>query len=248
MATLHLLGTGAALSDGERTTTMLAVHADLSTVVIDCGGDVVQRIQAAGLDLDHVSLLLITHEHADHLSGFPLFMEKLWLSGRRRPITVCGPGSALSVAKRIFDAFDTSGWEGLPEIDWRIAPLHEGAELWSNETWRITGAPGQHGVPVLAVRIEEIRGGGVIAYSADTSRSDGVARLAQAADILVHEATGDFAGHTSAQDAAHIAAQAGVGKLVLVHIPSDTPPDALAEARASFPEIEIGEDGASYAF
>lgn len=248
MATLHLLGTGAALSGPDRTTTMLAFAGDRSVVVVDCGGDVVQRLLAAGIDLDRISALVLTHEHPDHVGGFPLFMEKIWLAGRRRPVAVCGPGSALTQARRIFAAFDTSGWEGLPDIDWRTIPLAEGERVYGDDEWRITGAPGTHGVPVMAIRVEDLRGGGVAAYSADTSRSDSVARLAQGADILVHEATGDFRGHTSPQDAAHVALQAGAGRLVLVHLPPDTPAQQLAEARSSFPALEVGEDGASYDF
>jgi len=90
MAQLHLLGTGAALSGPDRTTTMLAFSAGHSVVVVDCGGDVVQRLLAAGLDPNAISLLVLTHAHPDHVSGFPLFMEKIWLAKRRRPIPVFG--------------------------------------------------------------------------------------------------------------------------------------------------------------
>ena len=249
MPTLHLLGTGAALSGPSRTTTMLAVEAPGSVVVVDCGGDAVQRLLAAGVDLDRIEALVLTHEHPDHVGGFPLFMEKIWLARRRRPIRVCGPGRALDQARRIFESFDTSGWEGLPEIQWRPATLVEGTEVYVDDYWRILGSPGTHGkVPVLALRVEDVRGGGVVAYSADTERSDAVARLAQGADLLVHEATGDFPGHTTPQDAAHVAVQAGVGRLVLVHLPPDTPAEHLAEARESFAAVELGEDGASYSF
>jgi ribonuclease Z len=248
MAILHLLGTGAAYSGPERTTTMLAFETEGSVVVVDCGGDVIQRLLAARVDPDDITALVLTHEHADHVGGFPLFMEKIWLAKRRRPIPVCGPGRALDQARRIFEAFDTSGWEGLPEIDWRVVALDEGVEVWLDAHWRITGAPGSHGVPALAIRVEDVRGGGVVTYSADTARSDAVARLADAAEILVHEASGEFSGHTSPQDAAHVARQAGVGRLVLVHLPPETPEEDLAEARQSFPELYLGEDGARYHF
>jgi ribonuclease Z len=175
-------------------------------------------------------------------------MEKIWLAKRRRPIPVCGPGPALAQARRIFEAFDTSGWEGVPEIEWHTASLDEGVSLWSDAHWRINGAPGSHGVASMGIRVEDVRGGGVVAYSSDTARSDAIARLAQAADILVHEATGDLKGHTSPQDAAHVARQAGVGRLVLVHLPPGLPEKDLAEARESFPELYLGEDGASYEF
>lgn len=227
---------------------MLAFESADSLVVVDCGGDVVHRLLSAGLDVDRIDVLVLTHEHPDHVSGFPLFMEKIWLTKRDRPIHVCGPRAALDQAKRIFSAFDTSGWKGLPEISWREVELSEGALVWDDESWKITAAPGKHSVPVIGIRVEEQETGGVAAYSADTERSDEIARLADACDILVHEAGGDFSGHSSAQDAAHIARQAGVGKLILVHLPPDTSEEDLNEARQSFEALELGRDGASYDF
>ena len=59
MPTLHLLGTGAAFSDAHRTTTMLAVTDAASTLVVDCGGDVVQRLLTAGIDLTTIEALIL---------------------------------------------------------------------------------------------------------------------------------------------------------------------------------------------
>jgi ribonuclease Z len=248
MARLLILGTGAALSGPDRTTTMLAFDAERSVVVVDCGGDVVQRLLAAGVDLDRIALLILTHAHPDHVSGFPLFMEKIWLAKRRHPIPVAGPKSALDAARNAFEAFNTRGWKGLPEIQWRDVPADEGAQVWTDEWLRVTSSPGSHGVPAIALRVEAVQTGGVVAYSGDTARSDAVARLADGADILVHEATGDFRGHTTPQDAAHVALQAGVGRLVLIHLPPSVSSSDLEEARQSFSRLELGEDGASYAF
>src|SRR5690606_38050975 len=109
----------------------------------------------------------LTHEHPDHVGGFPLFMEKIWLSGRREPIAVSGPARALDQARRIFEAFNTSGWEGLPSIEWGEVPIREDAPVWSDEEWRITASPGKHSVPVLGLRIEHLASERSITYSAD---------------------------------------------------------------------------------
>jgi ribonuclease Z len=248
MPTLHLLGTGAALSSGDRTTTMLAIEGDHSNLVVDCGGDVIQRLLAGGVSLDRIDALILTHEHPDHVSGFPLFMERIWLAKRRRPIPVYGPKPALEQARRIFEAFDTSGWKGMPEIEWHEVALEEGTEVLENDQWRVTAAPGNHSVPVIGIRVEDARQGGTVAYSADTERSDAIARLAHGADILVHEASGGFSGHTSVQDAAHVAVQAGAGRLILVHLPPEVSSEDLQEAKQSFEKLELGEDGATYSF
>jgi ribonuclease Z len=249
MATLHLLGTGAALSDAGRTTTMLAIQNDSSTLVVDCGGDVVQRLLAAGIDLETVDAMIVTHEHADHVAGFPLFVERMWLAGRRRAIDVYGIRPAIDQARRCWEAFDTSSWEDVPELRYQEVALAEGAAVLEDEHWRVSASPGEHGVPVVGLRVEDVRGSGVIAYSADTARSDSIARLAEAADLLVHEAMREPArGHTTYEDAAHVARQAGVGRLILVHLPPDARDEHLADARRSFADTQLGSDGDTFVF
>jgi ribonuclease Z len=250
MPTLHLLGTGGAVTDPHRTTTMLAFSDGDSTIAVDCGGDLVHRLLSAGLSPDSVRALIITHEHPDHVSGFPLFMEKIWLHERRRPIPVFGPKAGLAQARRIFETFDTSGWEGLPEIEWNEIELEVGVPVLDDDTWRITGGPAEHGSkPTLAIRVESKSSGTVVAYSADTAPSDKIAELAKGADVLVHEANGHMPGtHSSAKEAAGIAAKAGAGRLLLVHLPPGCSDEDLAPARQQFRNVEFGEEGGRYEF
>jgi ribonuclease Z len=250
MATLYLLGTGAALSDPHRTTTMLALENERGLILVDCGGDVFQRAMACGAALDRLSALVITHAHPDHVSGFPLFMEKLWLSGRADPLPVCGIMPAIDQARRVFETFDTSGWTGLPEIQWQEVLLEDGADVRDDEAFGIRATPGSHGVPVIALRIEDRIGGGSVTFSADTEPSEAVVELARGSSILVHEATGNFTGHSDASQAADVAARAGVDRLLLVHLPpaEHLGPANLARARRRFAPTEIGAEGGAYSF
>ena len=248
MPTLHLLGTGAAFSDAHRTTTMLAFADTDSTLVVDCGGDVVQRMLAAGIDLTTVSALLLTHEHIDHVGGFPLFMERIWLGGRRDPILVYGIEPALDQARRCFETFDTSRWEGLPDVHWFRFPEDEGALVLIDALWEVTASPGIHSVPVVGLRVVSKRTGGIAAYSCDTEPAPAIACLAHKADLLVHEATGDFPGHSTAAQAAEVAAQAEAGRLLLTHLPPGLSDDDLTEARQTFARTEVGQELGTYDF
>lgn len=248
MATLNLLGTGAAYTDPHRTTAMLAVTNGTSTLAVDCGGDLVQRLLFAGIDLDSLSGLVITHEHADHVSGFPLFMEKIWLAGRRRPIPVYGIAPAISQARRCFETFDTSGWKDMPEIQWQEIPHEEQAEVLNDEHWRVTASPGNHAVPVIGLRIEEKRGGGVVTYSCDTEPVPEITCLAYEADILVHEANGEGSGHSSMEQAAEVATAANARRLLLIHLPPGEKHDRLRAARSIFPDTDLAEELGAYEF
>ncbi|MGH2544378.1 MAG: MBL fold metallo-hydrolase [Ardenticatenaceae bacterium] len=250
MAILHLLGTGASISEAHRTTTMLAFESGPSVVVVDCGGDVIQRLMEAGVMLDHIQALIITHTHSDHVGGFPLFMQKIWIAGRRRSIPVYGIQPALDLARRLFVQYDTSGWEGLPEIEWHEVPLDENAPVLEDSHWRITASPGKHSVPVIALRVLDRAGGGTVTYSCDTERTPAVISLARDTDILVHEATGDYPGHTPAQDAAQVATEARARRLLLVHLPPEKQlsEPQMAAARAVFAATEKGEELGQYLF
>ena len=249
MAVVHLLGTGAGASGPTRTTTMLAFESGGQTVVVDCGGDVIQRLLASGLDPAGIEALVVSHEHPDHVAGFPLFMEKIWLLGRRHPIPVIGIRPALDQARRVWEAFSTATWTGVPEIQWREVAPEAGAPVLENERWRITAAPGTHGVPVIGIRVVDVAGGGVCAYSCDTARSEVITEMARDADLLVHEATGaTLGGHTTYVEAAQVAREAGAGRLVLVHLPPGVTDGDLDEARTVFAGVALGEDGARYDF
>jgi ribonuclease Z len=87
------------------------------------------------------------------------------------------------------------------------------------------------------------RRGRRLVLSGDTRPAAEIERAAAGADLLVHEATflegdrdlADRAGHSTAAQAAELAARAGVAMLALTHLSSRYPrEDVLAEARTRF--------------
>lgn len=240
--TVHFLGTGSALTSAERTTTMLAFEAEASYFLVDCGGDAVQRLLAAGFDPAQVEAVVLTHEHPDHIGGFALLIEKLWLHGRRVPIPVYGLAATLDVARRVFEAFDTRKWRDMPSIEWWPIAEAAGATVFERGPFRVVASPVVHPVPTVGLRVEA--GGAVVAYSCDTEPCPTVVALARGADLLVHEATGHLPGvHSSATEAAGVAAEAGAKRLVLIHLPPEVFAADLLQAQERFGPTTWADEG-----
>ncbi|PSQ70027.1 MAG: MBL fold metallo-hydrolase, partial [Bacteroidetes bacterium QH_2_64_26] len=201
---------------------------------------------------DSVDGLIVTHAHMDHVSGFPLFMEKIWLDGRDRLLPVVGIEPALTQAKRTWDAFEPvhEGWADIPPIDWREVAHERDAIVWDEAPWTITAAPVDHGDTAnVGLRIEHAPTGQVLAYSCDTAPTERVADLAQNADMLVHEANGGTTdNHSTAAGAAKVAADADVDRLLLVHLPPGDKSESLRAARQVFPQTDLGEELGTYPF
>jgi ribonuclease Z len=122
--------------------------------------------------------------------------------------------------------------------------LHKG-ETVTLDDGRTVSPPDLVGAP---------RRGRTLVYSGDTRPHLALLEAARGADLLIHEATfgGDEAeravetGHSTASEAARVALEAGVRRLVLTHIsPRYTrdAPELLAEAQAVFPQTAIARDG-----
>jgi ribonuclease Z len=72
-----------------------------------------------------------------------------------------------------------------------------------------------------------------------------VVRLADGAEILIHEAAGEGKGHSSARQAGEIAARAEVRKLLLIHYPTwdSAANDQVIQAQSEFQgEVALAAD------
>ena len=248
MARLILLGTATAVPTPDRGPTSLAVEGEGGFVVVDCGENPLRHLAHVGLKVERLRGLFLTHFHPDHVAGVAPFLQSLWLLGRTAPLPIFGLREVLEGVWDLLTLFRWESWEGMFPVEPMVIRPEAGTKVTEIAGLRVFAAPVVHSRPTLALRFEAA-GGEAAAYSADTAPCETMVELARGASLLVHEATGDFPGHTTPAQAGEIARQAGVKRLVLVHYPPfpDHYDRWLEEARATFEgPVSLGRDGDVY--
>jgi ribonuclease BN (tRNA processing enzyme) len=249
---LILLGTGG----GPRPRTAASASAQVivaggTAYVVDCGDGVARQMVSAGVPLDGLRHVFITHQHSDHTADYGNLIWLSWAAGLRTRVDTWGPPPLARMTQLFFQM-------NALDIDTRIADegrvplvplvhpheLSDGGLVMQDERVRVTAALVHHPpvAPAFAYRFDAADRSIVI--SGDTARSDNLVRLARGADVLVHEALYVPAvdrivarvpnatrlkqhiidSHTSVEDCGRVAAAAGVRTLVLSHlVPPDDP-------------------------
>src|SRR5687767_1476396 len=249
---LILLGTGG----GPRPRKVSSAPAQVivangSAYVIDCGDGVARQLVTAGVPLTTLRHVFITHHHSDHNADYGNLILLAWAAGLRTQVDTWGPPPLAEMTDLFFrmNAFDISTRitdEGrvplAPLVN--VHELTEGGPVMQDENVKVTAALVHHPpvVPAFGYRFDATDRSIVI--SGDTAPCDALIRLAEGADVLVHEAMyvpavermvarvpnatalrqSILSHHTSAEDAGRVAQAAGVKVLVLSHlVPPDDP-------------------------
>jgi ribonuclease Z len=237
MAKIIYLGTAAAVADATHENTCLAIIAENRLLLIDCPGNPVVRMEQAGFDLNHqLTDLLLTHFHPDHVSGFPLLLQTLWLLGRTEPLHIYGLDFTLHQTQRMFNLYDWETWSEMFPLVYHEVPEQEMYMALDTAELRLYTSPVSHYVPTLGARIELPARRRSLAFSSDTRPCPEMTRLAKDVDILIHEATGAHTGHSSATQAGELARLAGAKTLYLIHYPvwKSDPAPLVDEAETAF--------------
>lgn len=227
MAQVILLGTGAAWSGPDRENTFMLVRGETTNVLIDCGGSPTQRLAQVGVKPSEIDHVILTHNHPDHIYGFPLLMLNAWMAGRKTPLHVYGLKDTIRSARRMLQALDFDLLPKFISIKYHTVTPNSITKLPKMGEFDIAGVPTTHFVPTLALRVTERATGESFAYSSDTSPDAHVVEIARDAKIFLHEATmldRSGQGHSSAIEAGQEAEAAHVGELILIHVPPEVQP------------------------
>lgn len=260
-ATFSLLGSGGWIPTPRRETTCAIMSFPDALFIFDAGTGISRLLQEPFRDElagDRPVHLFLSHYHLDHIIG--IFFLPAMFKGRRvllhppaAEITGLDPLEAVKAVIR--KPYNPHELEDMP-VDIEVAGLAEGEHELAGR--RISVRKQIHADPSVALRVDDL-----LVFATDTARDPGTVPFAAGVRLLAHEAWIDgveeeapetaeiareaYVAHTSARQAAELAAEAGVGKLALCHL-NPLRGDAyhrqmLQSARKLFPETYILEDG-----
>ena len=221
------------------------VEHDGFRLVLDLGNGAFGPLQSH-VDPGAVDALFLSHLHADHCLDVVPFVVWHRYSGRSTGVRV--PLYApVTAERRLALAYDPDG-DGITDV-FDFVPVGPGS--FELGPFAVTLARTAHPVECYAIRLTA--GGRSLVYTGDTGPCDRVVELARGADVLLAEAAhppgpGLPAGlHLTGRQAGEHAAAAGVGRLLLTHVPAWV--DGIGQLFAAsqvFSETELVRPGAGY--
>jgi ribonuclease BN (tRNA processing enzyme) len=207
------------------------IRTDRATVWVDCGSGTFAALQEH-VPPEQVDLLWISHLHPDHSADLLAVFN--WAANKpgHRSITVVGPPGWASRLAAVLPMDDARRLVD----DLFVVDEHRDAGFVTVHDLDLCARNVAHTVPTYGLRVDHPDG--VIAYSGDTEPCAALLDLAQDADLFLCEAgaaTPQF-GHCTPEQAGSIAANAGVQRLLVTHLP----PDAGAETAATVASRRAG--------
>lgn len=172
--------------------------------LVDAGDGTVGRLTTAGLNMQSIEAVFISHLHFDHTGGLPALISLRWQTGASDMLTVYGPPGTRQMVEGIF-AFMAYGVEGHYGVPGKIPPpanrnvkvveLGDGESV-KFEDFTLTAARNTHyswpkgseeWKKFLSFAYKFELPGKIIVYTGDTGPSEAVEKLARGADLLVSE-------------------------------------------------------------
>ncbi len=212
-------------------------------ILLDCGNGVLSRLQEF-IDYKDLDAVILSHLHADHFSDLMIMRYGLELAHKR---------SALYEPLLLYTPIEPAvDFDRLPYKNaYSVKALYEDLQLKIGP-FTITASPGVHAVPSFSLRLETPTA--VLVYSGDTEITPNLAPFAKSADLFLCEANyleeeivAGLSNHLSAAQAAAIAAEAGVKRLILTHLhPERESAPYLAEAHKYFTAADLAGERITY--
>ena len=286
-----MLGTSSMVPTKERNHSAILIYHEKDSLLFDCGEGTQRQMKIAGVDINRINKIFISHWHGDHVLGLPGLIQTLCAQNYEKTLRIFIPKGTKKNFNHMMNAF---------EFDLRIQmEVHEISKgtAYKSEEYNIECLEMSHGIPCVGFAIVEnpkrkmnlefmkkmkipkgplwnrlqngheavFEGrkispdeatitipGKKVSYVPDTLYCSNAVKLAKEADLLICESTlistkeekAEEFHHLTAKQAALIANEANVKKLLLTHFSQryKTTHDLEEEARTYFANTIAAHD------
>jgi ribonuclease BN (tRNA processing enzyme) len=250
MAEIFVLGSASGFPVPGRGHSSVLLSMSDKSILIDVGEPCSRSLIEAGIALNAINAVLLTHGHADHIGGLPMLIQTLWLSHRAEPFTIFLPEELSAPLQQWLDAIYLSSkfipFE-LKFVTWETEQSFEvfGLRICPRETTHLQDLSREFGdsrfkAYSLQVEHPDFR----ILFSGDLGTpTDLEVQLGNPVDLLVSELA-----HFPPNELFRFLATRRVQKLLLTHLAPEllgNEASIVQEARKQLPEmvVLIARDG-----
>lgn len=239
---ITVIGSSGTYSSAESSCSAYLVQTDTTSVLLDAGPGSSIELQKH-IDLADIDAIIVSHEHPDHWTELPSLYHAYRFGIGRPHVPLYGTAGT----RLLFDAICAEGTSYT--FDWTTIDRFSEVEVGDIAfTFSLT----DHPVETLAIRAEA--GGRSVAYSADTGPGWSPTEFESPVDLLIYEASlrvemEDLGiPHISGRQAGKRSRDAGVGHLVLTHIPpGEDPAEREDSATAEYAgKIDVAIPGRTF--
>jgi ribonuclease BN (tRNA processing enzyme) len=221
---LDCLGSGWAFSTGSYWNGWLLD----GRILLDCPPQALVHLYRLGRTPADLDLMLLSHEHSDHVGGIDTLMLDLHLRHRDaldHSIGIAAPAGVHDRIARIVDGHAHFLGRDDDAVQW--FEVGDG-DAFEHRDARVEVVAMRHSVPDNGYRVR--LDGGVVAYTGDTSPGDHILRLADGADVLIVECGGPAPGvHSDWPDLLELRAELDDATQMLVtHYDATSVPEGFA--------------------
>lgn len=245
-----ILGSGAGMPHPDRVNSGYVLSVDGRLYQFDCGGGISAAFRGAELNPLALDAIIISHTHPDHICELPLYIQMLYLAGRKEPIVIYMPEEAIVPTQEYFNVLYLFR-EKLPfEIHFKpvkrgsvierdgisIHPIHNSHLIGYADVIRNFGFRNQMQSFSYLMSVGEKS----ILYSADLGSEKDLGPFMTDVDLLVVEST-----HIDPASLFDLAHDYNVKKTVLTHIAENLDINAVIATaeKTSYEGLIIAEDG-----
>ena len=239
-----IVGSGDAFGSGGRSHTCFHVVAGSASFLIDYGASAPVAMNRAGLALNDIDAIFISHLHGDHFGGLPFaVLDASHINKRSKSLTIFGPPGIearyLELAEAMFRGMTTRarGFDLVfKELQAHTPSSWSGLQVDAFEVEHPSGAP-SHGLRFSG-------NGKTLAYSGDTQWCDNVISIGRHADLYLLECYSfedkKIPYHMNWHTIARHLPQFGARQIVLTHMGAEML-SHINEIKE--PGVCIGQDG-----